>query len=105
MLPWGETHAGLPSLIQMLHEGIFFFFGSEFSTGVRAPLAVGQESVRAQPTPPAYKSSCEVARRIYLVEKTSPGAFEVTANPCNHGNFGNGSSETAGRPLSKYSWG
>lgn len=49
--PWRQTAAGPPSLIQMLHEGVFFFFGCEFSTGVRAPHAVGQESVRSQPTP------------------------------------------------------
>lgn len=40
---------------------------------------------------------------IYLVATTSTGTFEVTANPCNHGNICKGSSETAGRLLRKYS--
>lgn len=39
------------------------------------------------------------------MERTSTDAFEVTANPCNHGNFCKGSSETVGIRLSKYSGG
>ena len=57
------------------------------------------------PPPPAYEGSSEVSRRIYLVERTSTGTFEVTAHPSNHGNFCKGSSEAVGRPLSKCSGG
>lgn len=63
----------------------------------------GRRVCNPSPLSPAYKGSSEVTRRIYLVERTSTDAFEVTANPCNHGNFCKGSSETVGIRLSKYS--
>lgn len=78
----------------------FIFIDPEFSIWEQALHAVGQENVLPQLTP---SWGGEAGRRIYSMERTRTGTFEVAANPCNHGNFWEGSLETMGRPLSKYS--
>lgn len=78
------------------------FIGPQFSIREQGLHTVGQENVLPQLTP---SWGGEAGRRIYSMERTSTGIFEVAANPCNHGNFCKGSLETMGRPLSKYSGG
>lgn len=105
------TMAGDPCWASQTNSGvapeyfIFFYWLRVRYWGVSPTCCRTGEPCDLSPPPPAYMVSSKVARRIYLVATISTGTFEVTANPCNHGNICKGSSETAGRPLRKYSGG